>query len=271
MCPASRNVSLRFGFSRVGSSYAIGRNSLIASRASFSVYSGRPGVVRAEPLVAERGVLLLNVGAVPQHDRGDLRGGGGAVDLPVEPLLHQHRQPAAVVGVGVGEDDGVQVPRVAVQPAGCPRGPPCPPWNSPQSSRMRNDRCSSRCWDPVTSPAAPSGVYVSDMCGVGRAGDRAGRGRRGERDAAGWGTPARPAIVRLPRVGVGAAPFRPATGRTARSGRTRPFPPNAVAPPAVHTGGGPPMTRHDGRPPGPQPRRPEPGRPEPGRPEPGRH
>ena len=56
-------------------------------------------------LVGVRRVLLLEVGAVAQHDRRELGGLGRAPDRPAEALLDQPREVAGVVEVRVGEHD----------------------------------------------------------------------------------------------------------------------------------------------------------------------
>ncbi len=62
--------------------------------------------VPGEALLARpRGVLVLQLRAVAQDDRDELGGVGGAVDRSVEAVAHERRQVAAVVEVGVGEDD----------------------------------------------------------------------------------------------------------------------------------------------------------------------
>ena len=53
--------------------------------------------------VGVRRVLLLEVGAVAEHDRGELGGLRGAADRPAEALPDQARQVAGVVEVGVGQ------------------------------------------------------------------------------------------------------------------------------------------------------------------------
>ena len=66
-------------------------------------------------LVLPLGVRLLDVGRVPQHDGHELPGQAGGHDPAVEALLHQQRDTASVVDVGVGDDDIVDVARGEVQ------------------------------------------------------------------------------------------------------------------------------------------------------------
>src|SRR6266536_1833618 len=66
--------------------------------------------VSGEPLL--RGVtriLFLQVAAVGQKQREQLRCGGRAIDRPIESLLVQARQVASVVNVRVSEDDLVNL------------------------------------------------------------------------------------------------------------------------------------------------------------------
>ena len=58
-------------------------------------------------LLLELGVLRLQLGRVHQHDLGYLGGGLGAVYLALEAVAHQLGQQAAVVHVGVGQQQGV--------------------------------------------------------------------------------------------------------------------------------------------------------------------
>jgi hypothetical protein len=78
----------------------------------FPVEEGERGLVSAVAVAGGvLGVLLLQVRRVPQHDRCHLGGAGGAVHRPREPFLHQPRQPATVVEVGVAEHDRVHITR----------------------------------------------------------------------------------------------------------------------------------------------------------------
>ena len=60
-------------------------------------------------LVFIGGVVLLDLGGVPQHDGQQLGGEPGAVDIAREALLHQQGQAAGVVDVGVGDHHVVDV------------------------------------------------------------------------------------------------------------------------------------------------------------------
>ena len=70
----------------------------------------RLGVVAGDVEVG--GVLLLDLGAVGEHDAEQVAGRRGAVDRPGEPLADERRQVAAVVDVGVAEHDRVDLVRV---------------------------------------------------------------------------------------------------------------------------------------------------------------
>ena len=61
------------------------------------------------------GELLLELGRVEQHEPGELGGRRGADDGAAEALVDEQRQEAAVVEVGVGQDDGVERRRVEAQ------------------------------------------------------------------------------------------------------------------------------------------------------------
>ena len=61
--------------------------------------------------VGERGLLLLQVGAVAQHHLGQPAGARRGPHRPAVAGPHQRRQPAAVVEVGVGEDHRVELAR----------------------------------------------------------------------------------------------------------------------------------------------------------------
>jgi len=54
-------------------------------------------------------VARLEVGGVPEHDVAEVHGGGRGIDRPAVATASQGGQVAAVVYVGVGEDDGVEV------------------------------------------------------------------------------------------------------------------------------------------------------------------
>ena len=70
----------------------------------------RLGVVAGDVQVGR--VFLLNLGRVGEHDPEQVAGRRGAVDRPVETLADERRQVAAVVDVGVAEDDRVDLVRV---------------------------------------------------------------------------------------------------------------------------------------------------------------
>ena len=63
------------------------------------------GVLAVFPL----GLRLLDVGGVPQHDVAQPAGGAGGVDLAPVALLGQQGQMAAVVDVGVGQQNAVDL------------------------------------------------------------------------------------------------------------------------------------------------------------------
>ena len=69
------------------------------------------GAVLVEPL----GVLLVDVGAVVQHDLAQVARCEGRVDVAREALLAEVRQVAAVVDVGVGKHDQIDLLRVEVR------------------------------------------------------------------------------------------------------------------------------------------------------------
>ncbi len=56
--------------------------------------------------------LLVQMPGVEQHELGELDGPGGRVDGTLEPRLDQQRQQAAMVEVGVGQHDGVELGRL---------------------------------------------------------------------------------------------------------------------------------------------------------------
>ncbi|HEV2440477.1 MAG TPA: hypothetical protein VGX97_10490 [bacterium] len=58
------------------------------------------------------GVLMLDLGAVLEHELGEITGRPRAVDRAAEAAAHEGRQVAAVVQVGVGEHHGVDARRV---------------------------------------------------------------------------------------------------------------------------------------------------------------
>ena len=57
------------------------------------------------------GVFFLDVGRIEHDDGGDFGSGAGGVDFAVEAFLDQFGQPAAMVEVSVGEQDGVDLAR----------------------------------------------------------------------------------------------------------------------------------------------------------------
>ena len=72
--------------------------------------------ILASPLAVEvLGVLLLNVGGILEHDVRDVSGGIGAEDRAVEPGLVESRQVAAVIDVGMGENDRIEFLGSAVE------------------------------------------------------------------------------------------------------------------------------------------------------------
>jgi hypothetical protein len=58
-------------------------------------------------LVMEARFFFLQVAGVGQHHRAQVDGGLGGVNGAVKAFFHQPRNPAAVVEMSVGEDDGV--------------------------------------------------------------------------------------------------------------------------------------------------------------------
>jgi hypothetical protein len=59
--------------------------------------------------VGEGGVFFLDVAAVGQQDAAQVPRAGGGMHPAVEAFAHQQWQVAAVVQVGVGQDDGVDL------------------------------------------------------------------------------------------------------------------------------------------------------------------
>ena len=55
------------------------------------------------------GELLVQVSGVEEHEGRQLDGPGRRVDRPAKPALDEERQQAAVVEVGVGQHDGVEL------------------------------------------------------------------------------------------------------------------------------------------------------------------
>src|SRR5574341_1409581 len=60
-------------------------------------------------------IVFLNAGRVFQHDRREVTGSGGDVDLAGEPLFGQDREGAGMVDVGVGQQHGADRLRVESQ------------------------------------------------------------------------------------------------------------------------------------------------------------
>jgi hypothetical protein len=69
-----------------------GANALPAPAAFFLVHVGA--------------IIFLNAGRVFEHDRGEVGGGVGQVNLAREPMLGQDRQCAGMVDVSVGQQHG---------------------------------------------------------------------------------------------------------------------------------------------------------------------
>jgi hypothetical protein len=78
------------------------------------------GVVRGEerevialPVAVQPGdVAFVNVGGIGEHDATQVTRGGGGVDVAGEAELREVREIAAVINVGVGEDDAVDLFRI---------------------------------------------------------------------------------------------------------------------------------------------------------------
>ena len=114
---------------------------------------------------AGTGVLLVDAGGVGQHDGHQVARGWGAVDGPLVTLVHQGGQVAAVIDVGMADDDGVEGSwikgelRLTLAVAGSSRSPRA----MPQSRSKRWSPNSTRCIDPVTDCAAPKNVTLGSM------------------------------------------------------------------------------------------------------------
>jgi hypothetical protein len=107
------------------------------------VVEGRLGLPPLAPVSLV--VLAVQLRGVEQEVPGELTGRGQGVDGPRVAALHQERQPARVVEVGVGEEDCVEAPgleaeRLAVSLHERPRA-----WKRPQSRRRRRPAISRRC------------------------------------------------------------------------------------------------------------------------------
>ena len=60
-------------------------------------------------------VISLHFGGIAQDQRSHLDGRRRGVHRPFEPALGQHRQPAAMIQVSMGQDHGVQFPRLQTE------------------------------------------------------------------------------------------------------------------------------------------------------------
>ena len=81
--------------------------------ASSDVYSGSAGwCLREAALVGEACLFLLDVGGVGQEDRAQLARLAGCEDRAAIAATDQSGEPAGVVDVGVGDDDGVDGGRI---------------------------------------------------------------------------------------------------------------------------------------------------------------
>jgi hypothetical protein len=78
-------------------------------RIAACVQRQRRCVFRKAVPVGEGGVFFLDVAAVGQKDAAEVARAGGGVHPSVKAFAHQHRQVAAVVQVGVGQDDGMDL------------------------------------------------------------------------------------------------------------------------------------------------------------------
>ena len=63
----------------------------------------------AGPLLAAARLLALDLGAVEEDQAGQLGRGSGEEDGPAEALAHDDGQEAAVVEMGVGDEEGIDV------------------------------------------------------------------------------------------------------------------------------------------------------------------
>ncbi len=91
-----------------------------------------------------------------------LDGGRGGVDRPVKALLHQPRDPAGVVEMRVGQDDGIdgvrgyrQVLPVALAPFLLALKETTIDQHLQRTRALPSPSTWMRCFDPVTTPAAP--------------------------------------------------------------------------------------------------------------------
>jgi hypothetical protein len=109
------------------------------------------------PTPLERCVLSLDAGGVLQQDAYEVCGGLRAVDGASEAVTDEPREVAAVVEVGVREEDGVQ--RRWVNGEWIPvAGVRSRSWYRPQSMRMRVWSSLRRNREPVTLRVAPRKV-----------------------------------------------------------------------------------------------------------------
>jgi len=84
-----------------------------ASDISFVIEGESLATAGGEVLVEVEGVFLLDVGGVVEHDFGDVESRRSAEDGAGETGFDESGEIAAVVDVGVREDDGVEVAGVA--------------------------------------------------------------------------------------------------------------------------------------------------------------
>ena len=117
----------------------------------------RLGVVAGD--VEVRRVLFLDLGGVGEHHAQQVARRRRAVDRPVEPLADERRQVAAVVDVGVAEDDRVDLVRVKREVAVALPG---------------------FLAAALVQPAVEQDLVVADFEQVHRPGDAAGRPPEGE-------------------------------------------------------------------------------------------
>src|SRR5579872_6747516 len=68
-------------------------------------------VLRFIRLVVEAGVFFLQVARVGKNDAAEIDGWRRGVDRPAESLFHQAWNPAAVIEMGVGQNDRVDLLR----------------------------------------------------------------------------------------------------------------------------------------------------------------
>ena len=108
MCPAGNRVACTPPVSRTRSrSRRVRTGAGWPPRRRCRTAAG-PAGASTTALVRPPGVLLLEVCAVAQHDRGQVGGVAGADDATVEAVDDEPRQVAAVVEVGVRQQHGVE-------------------------------------------------------------------------------------------------------------------------------------------------------------------